>query len=333
MHSEVNNRTIAVSGGAGYLGRCVMDVLLAQGYTPICLDNYSRGHRFSDPRIDCFTVDLADQEALEKLWPKLPSVAAVIHFAAFALVGESVEKPDLYKRNNVGSTRNLATIAARENFPFLHSSSCAVYGVPATLPIVETAPLAPISPYGETKRDSEALLRELSQSSGLPVLNLRYFNPGGMLKGASHGERHDPETHLIPSVIRAAMEGRQATIFGDQYPTADGSCVRDFLHVEDLCHGHVAALDYLFQCEPGTWEAVNLGSGKGTSVLEVIHEVENVLGRPVDKKVLPARAGDPPELVADISKARSLLGWAPRRSLRDIVRSATDWEARKSATV
>ncbi len=318
--------TIVVSGGAGYLGRCMLDTLCHAGVAPVCLDNYSTSHPFEDSRVTLCEVDLTDASALRAVWKRLPQVGGIFHFAAKALVSESVQEPAKYFRNNLLCTLNLAEIAAEEKIPFIHSSSCAVYGVPSQSPTDETSPTAPISPYGETKRLSEEMLRQFSSSLGLRVLNLRYFNPSGALEGARHGEDHEPETHLIPSVFRAALSGRAVPVFGSEYPTPDGSCVRDYIHVADLMEGHALALRFLQGQKDGFWDVLNLGSGRGTSVLQVIAMAERVLNRKLEVDRRQARAGDPPTLIASIEKAKQLLNWSPTHSLEQILQSHLDWE-------
>lgn len=321
----ISRPSIAVSGGAGYLGRCIMDYLLEKGYSPVCLDNYSTGHRFSHPDISCWEVDLANSEALAEVWKKLPPIDGILHFAAKALVGESTQKPAEYFRNNLLCTLNLAELAIRNQIPFIHSSSCAVYGIPEIVPVKEDSHLAPISPYGETKRMSEQMLHQFSLYQGLRVINLRYFNPAGALAGASHGECHTPETHLIPNVFKASLSGTPISLFGNEYQTRDGSCVRDFLHVKDLAQGHLDALTFLMARAAGYCEAINLGSGQGYSVLEIVRASEKIVGKPIPISIQPARKGDPPELVASISKAKALLGWEPRESLESILQSHWTW--------
>lgn len=320
--------TVVVSGGAGYLGRSMLEGLCRAGIAPVCLDNYSTSRPFEDSRVSIFEVDITDAAALRAVWKKLPPVNGIFHFAARALVSESVLKPAEYFRNNLLCTLNLAEIAAEEKIPFIHSSSCAVYGVPQTLPIDETAPHAPISPYGETKRLAEEMLKQFSSARGLKTLNLRYFNPSGALDGAHHGEAHEPETHLIPNVLRAGLQGRAVPVFGTDHPTPDGSCVRDYIHVEDLIEGHARALKFLKIQPEGFWDCVNLGSGRGVSVLQVVSAAERVLNRKLEIDRRPARPGDPPTLIASIEKAKQRLGWSPSRGLDEMLQSHLYWENR-----
>lgn len=320
--------TIVVSGGAGYLGRSMLEGLCRAGIAPVCLDNYSTSRPFEDSRVSIYEVDITDPTALRAIWKKLPPVTGIFHFAARALVSESVEKPAEYFRNNLLCTLNLAEIAAEQKIPFIHSSSCAVYGVPPRIPIDEATPHAPISPYGETKRLAEEMLKQFARAQGLRVLNLRYFNPAGALDGAHHGEAHEPETHLIPNVLRAGLRGRAVPVFGTKHPTADGSCVRDYIHLEDLIEGHSRALKFLQTQSAGFWDCVNLGSGRGVSVLQVVAAAERILGRKLEIDLRPARPGDPPTLVASVEKAKMLLGWSPSRGLDEMLQSHLTWENR-----
>ncbi len=315
------------------MGRCTMEVLQDKGFQPICLDNYSTSRRLDSAAIPQYDLDVGDAALLSKTWKTLPPIAGILHFAAFALVGESSENPGRYFRNNLLATLALAEIAARENIPLIHSSSCAVYGVPAKVPVDEQTELRPISPYGETKRQSEEILRQFSQTQGLRSLNLRYFNPGGALSGSDHGEAHDPETHLIPNVLRAGLNGKPVSIYGTHHPTPDGTAIRDYLHVEDLALGHIHALEYVRNQPKGFTDAVNLGSGKGYSVLEVIQTAEKLLGKPIEQHRRPPRPGDPPRLVASIEKASKLLGWRPAKDLETILRSQLEWEKRRSCAM
>ncbi len=308
----------------------MLEGLCRAGVAPVCLDNYSTSQPFEDSRVAIFEIDLTDAAALRSVWKKLPPVTGIFHFAARALVSESVEKPAEYFRNNLLATLNLAEIAAERKIPFVHSSSCAVYGIPPRVPIDETAPLAPISPYGETKRLAEEMLKQFASAQGLRVLNLRYFNPAGALDGSHHGEAHEPETHLIPNVLRAGLRGRAVPVFGTDYATPDGSCVRDYIHVEDLIEGHSRALKFLQMQKAGFHDVVNLGSGRGVSVLQVVRAAERILGRALEIDRRPARPGDPPTLIASIEKAKQLLDWSPSRGLDPILQSHLDWENRGS---
>lgn len=317
---------VVVTGGSGYLGGAACLRLLERGYTPISLDR-KKLPKHAD--WESHLVDLADGEAAKRVWDALPEVTAVLHFAALALVSESVEKPDLYRRNNVQATRNSAEGALRRGAKaFVHSSSCAVYGYPQTQPITEQTPQAPISPYGESKQLSEKVVDEISRTKGLRTLNLRYFNPSGALDSLAWGEDHEPETHLVPLVLRAARTGKSVSIFGSDYPTPDGTCIRDFFHVEDLIDAHILALEKLGG-GAALPPALNLGAGRGHSVKEVLAVASRVCGKTIGSTLQARRPGDPPTLVADSSRAQALLGWKPKRSLEDAIRSHWAWENRK----
>jgi UDP-glucose 4-epimerase len=266
-------------------------------------------------------VRLQDTGALR---PLLQGVDAVVHFAAYIAVGESTREPELYFSNNVGGTLSLWDAMAKAGVRRLvFSSTAAVYGNPRSVPIVEDAPFGPVSPYGESKAAVERMLGQLDLYGALRSIALRYFNACGAEPGAGLGELHEPETHLIPLLLRAIGSGQPVQIFGDDYPTVDGTCVRDYIHVSDLAEAHVAALEHLLG--GGGSDAFNVGTGTGHTVLEVLRAVEEVTGRKVPYTLAPRRDGDAAELVADSGKLRRTLGWEPRRSgLQDIVRDA--WE-------
>jgi UDP-glucose-4-epimerase GalE len=324
------SKSILVTGGAGYVGSHACKVLAGAGYRPVIYDNLSRGHAEAVRWGPLVEGDLHDHD---KLVAALRSheIAAVMHFAAFAYVGESVGEPDLYYRNNVGGT--LALLAAMREAgvgTIVFSSTCAVYGVPDKVPIGESTAKAPLNPYGETKLVIEQALHWYGGAYGLRYAALRYFNAAGADPGGEIGEDHDPETHLIPRVLRAALgRGDPVEIYGTDYPTPDGTAIRDYIHVTDLADAHVRALGHL---ERGGSIALNLGTGQGASVREVIAAVERVAGRPVPQREAPRRPGDPPELVADPALARERLGWQPRYSdLDTIVATALAWENRVKA--
>lgn len=314
---------VVVTGGAGYLGGAACLRLLEKGYRPISLDKAP----LVGGKWESHLVDLADARLARQAWDGIPEVTAVLHFAALALVAESVKYPEEYKRNNVQATLNCAEGALRKKArAFVHSSSCAVYGFPEKQPISESTALAPISPYGESKRLSEKVLSDFVPR-GLPALNLRYFNPGGAMDSLRWGERHEPETHLIPLIFRAAHTGEPLPILGADYPTPDGTCVRDFLHVEDLIDAHLLALDEL-ESGASLPAAINLGGGRGYSVKEVLSKAASVVGRPIPSVARARRPGDPATLVADISEAERKLRWKPKRTLDDILASQWAWENR-----
>jgi UDP-glucose 4-epimerase len=315
-----------VAGGAGYIGSVTLEHLLEQGHEAVVVDNLSRGHRDAVPReVPFVEADLGDTDALRRVF-SAHRIDAVLHLAAFALVGESVDEPDLYYRNNlVGGLSLLDAMTASGVSRIVFSSTCAVYGEPTELPIVETSSTSPTNPYGETKLAFERALGWYHRAGRLRFVSLRYFNAAGAT--ARHGERHDPETHLIPVVLQAAAGLRpEVTVFGTDYPTPDGTCVRDYIHVSDLAAAHLLALDAL-AANRREAEVYNLGcGGDGYSVREVIAAVEAVTGRAVPVREGPRRPGDPARLVASSERVRRELAWAPRhQDLREIIQSAWDW--------
>jgi len=312
---------ILVTGGAGYIGSITARHLLDRGYQVAVVDDLSRGHRHAVPPEVLNVIHLQDTAALV---PHLDGVDAVVHFAAYIAVGESTREPELYFSNNVGGSLSLLAAMARTGVNRLvFSSTAAVYGNPEKVPIPEDAPFAPVSPYGESKCTVERVLRQLDQFRGLRSVSLRYFNACGAEPKFGLGEEHEPETHLIPLLFRALQTGTPVQIFGTDYPTSDGTCVRDYIHVSDLAEAHVAALEHLMR--GGKSDAFNAGTGRGYTVMEVLQAVEEVTGKKVPYQVAPRREGDAAELVADSARLRKALGWEPRRSeLREIVRDA--WE-------
>jgi len=290
----------------------------------VVLDDLSAGHRRAVARGAGFIQGgVGDRELVESLLER-EGIEAIIHLAAFALVPESVAQPQKYVTNNVTAARVLLEAAVRAKIRrFVFSSSCAVYGHPATTPIREDAPLAPVNPYGETKRDYERLLAEVGPKHGIGVVSLRYFNASGATE--QRGEAHDPETHLIPNVFAAALGNRVALeVYGTDYPTADGTAIRDYVHVADIADAHLRALDVAL--DGGAAVAVNLGTGTGRSVREVVETARRVTGRAVPTVERPRRPGDPPELVAGVGRAATLLGWRPSHSsLEEILSSAWRW--------
>jgi UDP-glucose 4-epimerase len=310
---------ILVTGGAGYIGSVTSYLLRQRGFEVLVADDLSRGHRHNVPPELLRVVHLQETSALA---PLLEGVDAVVHFAAFIAVGESAREPELYFSNNVGGTLSLLAAMARAGVRRLvFSSTAAVYGNPQKNPIPEDAPFAPVSPYGESKVIVERMLRQLDEFRGLRSVSLRYFNACGALPEAGLGEQHEPETHLIPLLLRAIDSGQPMQIFGDDYPTPDGTCIRDYIHVADLAEAHAAALDHLLR--GGGSDAFNVGTGRGHTVREVLRTVEQATGRKVPYAIAPRRAGDPAELVADSAKLRAALGWKPLRSdLRQIVGDA-----------
>ena len=315
---------VLVTGGAGYIGSILVDQLLKRSFTVVVLDDLSRGHREAVARGAGFIQGgVGDRELVTALFER-ERIDAIIHLAAFALVAESVAQPRMYVTNNVTAARVLLDAAVRANVRrFILSSSCAVYGHPAKIPITEDAPQAPVNPYGETKRDFERLLADVGPRNGMEVVSLRYFNASGATDRL--GEDHDPETHLIPNVLATALGQRAALeVYGTDYPTADGTAVRDYVHVTDIADAHLRALDV--RLDDGSAVAVNLGTGEGRSVREVVEAARRVTGRPVPTVERPRRPGDPPELVAAVGRAASVLGWrAAHSSLEEILGSAWRW--------
>jgi UDP-glucose-4-epimerase GalE len=320
---------ILVTGGAGYVGSHACKALAAAGHTPIVYDNLSRGHREFARWGPLEEGDIRDGAKLDAVFAR-HRIDAVMHFAALAYVGESVEQPALYYRNNVGGTLELLEAMRRASVGLMvFSSTCATYGVPERMPITEDLPQQPINPYGATKLMIERVLRDYEPAYGLRSVALRYFNAAGCDPDGEVGEDHDPETHLIPRVLMAA-DGMlpRIDVFGTDYPTPDGTCLRDYIHVADLADGHVRALDYLQRGGGST--AINLGTGRAFSVREVIAAAARVTGRRIPVHEDARRAGDPPVLVADATRARTLLGFAPRfTEIEPIVETAWRWHARR----
>jgi UDP-glucose 4-epimerase len=325
---------VLVTGGAGYVGSVSVEALVAAGHDVLVLDDLSKGHRDALPDgVRLMVGSYGDRAVVAALLASTP-VDAVLHCAARSLVGESVVNPALYYRENVaGGVAFLEALREAGVRRFVFSSTAAVYGTPASVPIREDAVLAPINPYGETKRTVEGALRWYAAAYGLRSVSLRYFNVAGASR--RNGEVHDPETHLIPNVL-AAAEGRAAlTVFGTDYPTPDGTCIRDYLHVEDLARAHVLALEATSPDDPrtagaapggATALAINLGNGNGFSVSDVLVAAESVVGRPIPHAIGERRAGDPPSLVADAGRAEAILGWrAEHRDIVEIVASAWAW--------
>ncbi|MBC8122319.1 MAG: UDP-glucose 4-epimerase GalE [Gemmatimonadaceae bacterium] len=316
---------ILVTGGAGYIGSHVVLALQAAGFGVLVLDNLSHGHREFVPPEILQTMDLEDRAGLARLFAEHP-IEAVVHMAAFIEVGESVRKPDVYYRNNVyGTLCLLEAMVAAEVRALVFSSTCAIYGEPQALPLTEEHPQHPLSPYGAGKMTVERILGDFDAAYALRSVAFRYFNAAGAHPEVRIGEDHRPESHLIPLVLDAAMGRRSLiTIFGEDYSTPDGTCVRDYIHVCDLADSHVLGVKYLLG--GGASNAFNLGNGNGFSVREVIETVERVSGRQVTIQVGARRPGDPAVLVGSSARARQLLGWTPRfDSLETIVSTAWDW--------
>jgi len=310
-------------GGAGYIGSHAARALKRAGYEAIIYDSLVNGHRRLTQGFELIEGEIADSA---KLGSALKRVDGVMHFAAHAYVGESVENPRKYFHNNVEAALNLLNLTVDAGIRrFVFSSTCAVYGEPAKIPITEDNPRQPVNPYGTSKLFCEYVLEAYDRAYGLRSARLRYFNAAGADESGEIGELHTPETHLIPLALAATENGTGAElkIFGTDYPTPDGTCVRDYVHVTDLAEAHVRALQHLEK--GGESIALNLGSGTGNSVLEVMLAAEAATGRPVRHKFGPRRAGDPPVLVADPALAQKVLGWKAARGLKEIVSSAWKW--------
>jgi UDP-glucose 4-epimerase len=320
---------VLVVGGAGYIGSHCVRQLLVAGHRPVVLDNLVFGHSKALPStVRLHRNDLGDEDAVGRIL-RDDRIDVVMHFAAFAYVGESVTDPLKYYFNNVVATLRLLRVMLAANVKqFVFSSTCATYGVPASMPITESLPQAPINPYGQTKLDVENALKALCHAHGLSFAAFRYFNAAGAAEDGSIGESHNPETHLIPLAIDAAIGRRSALqVFGNDYPTPDGTCLRDYVHVDDLSRAHIAVFDQL--SKPGAALFYNLGTGNPTSVLEVIRAVEKATGKKVPYTIAPRRAGDPPALYADSTKAVRELGWRIQYpDIDSIVASAWRWHSR-----
>jgi UDP-glucose 4-epimerase len=318
---------LLVTGGAGYIGSVVAAQLVAAGHQVTVLDDLSTGHADAVPAGAAFVRGELRDVAGQAL---AGGTDAVLHFAARSLVGESVAEPGRYWASNLGGTLALLeAMRQHEVGTIVFSSTAAVYGEPEETPIEETAPARPTSPYGATKLAVDTTLTEYARMHGLGAVSLRYFNVAGASRdqaGNWLGERHIPETHLIPNVLAAALQGSEVAIFGDDYPTADGSCVRDYIHVADLAAAHLLALD---ACTAGSHQIYNLGCGAGYSNFEVLAACREVTGRPIPARVTGRRPGDPAVLIASSKRIAAELGWQPRLSLRDMVADA--WQCRAAA--
>jgi UDP-glucose 4-epimerase len=315
---------VLVVGGAGYIGSHAAHELRRRGYDVIIYDNLVAGHAVLAQGFELIEADISNGT---KLAQALRRVDAVMHFAAHAYVGESVVNPRKYFQNNVlGGLSLLHAVLDSGVRKFIFSSSCAVYGTPNKVPITEDQPRSPLNPYGVTKLIFEQALESYRPAYALGHVSLRYFNAAGADEKGMIGEMHRPETHLIPSAFEAIRGERPALeIFGDKYATPDGTCVRDYIHVNDLAEAHVLGLEYL---TGGSSVALNLGTGRGHSVREVLSTIKRVTGHEVPSRVAPPRPGDPPELVADPTRAEKLLNWKAKRSFEEIVTSAWKWAER-----
>lgn len=315
-----------VVGGAGYIGSHMVKQLRRAGHELVVADNFSTGYRSALMGAKLVELDIADAKALDHLFAS-QRFDAVFHFASFIQVGESVSEPAKYYENNLAATLTLLQAMVRANVRhFIFSSTAAVYGDPVYVPIDEEHPKAAINPYGRSKWMVEQMLEDFDRAYGLKSVCLRYFNAAGADPEGELGERHEPETHLLPLILQAASGRRTAiTVYGRDYDTPDGTCIRDYVHVSDLVAAHALAVDYLLA--DGVSTAFNLGNGQGFSVQQVIDTASRITGRQIGVSEAPRRAGDPPRLVADPKKANEILGWQPQfASLEQIVTHAWAWE-------
>lgn len=315
---------ILVTGGAGYVGSHSAKLLAESGHEVVVVDNLAEGHRAAVGKLPLVEVDLLDTPTVIETLKK-HRIDAVMHFAAFAYVGVSVREPARYYHNNVVGTLSLLdAMLAADVKRIVFSSTCATYGIPTRVPIREDHPQAPINPYGFTKLAIERALADYAYAYGLGYAALRYFNASGAAADGTIGEDHDPETHLIPLVLQVALGQRESVdIFGTDYPTPDGTCIRDYIHVDDLASAHLAAIERL---GTGTALKLNLGTGRGASVQEVVDISRSITGHKIPTKHAPRREGDPPELVADPAAAKRELGWeAKHKDIRGVIESAWRW--------
>ena len=324
----MSDEKVLVVGGAGYIGSHTNKILNQAGYQTLVLDNLSYGHRDFVKWGELIEGDMADEDLLDDIFTK-NKIKAVMHFSAFIAVGESVQKPGIYYDNNVSKTVTLLNKMVQHNVPyFIFSSTCAIMGEPQYLPLDEKHPRNPINPYGWSKFMVEQILQDFEQAHGLKSTVLRYFNASGADPDGEVGEKHDPETHLIPLILDAAMGVREnITIFGDDYETRDGTCIRDYIHVNDLAEAHLLALNWMVQNQK--CNHFNLGNGEGFTVKEIIEVVEKVTGKSVPVKMGMRREGDAASLIGSSEKAQKVLGWVPKLdSIEDIVSTAWNWHQR-----
>ncbi|MEL6663446.1 MAG: UDP-glucose 4-epimerase GalE [Pseudomonadota bacterium] len=324
------SKSVLVTGGAGYVGSHCCKAFKAAGWDVTVFDNLSRGWRDMVKYGELIEGDILDRDALDRAISDV-NPDAVAHFAAFSYVGESVTQPGMYYENNTLGTLNiLNAMVAGEVGQLIFSSTCATYGVPDKVPMTEETPQSPINPYGWSKLFVEKILDDYDRAHSLKSVKLRYFNAAGADFDVEIGERHEPETHIIPLAIQGQLkDGFKLTVFGDDFDTRDGTCVRDYIHVMDLADAHLKALEYL---QGGNNSNVfNLGTGTGTTVMEIVEAVERISGAPVERTIGPRREGDPPALVASADKARDVLGWVPQHSDIDtIISSAWNWHQKEA---
>ena len=321
---------ILVTGGAGYIGSHAVKVLLEKGYDVVVVDNLATGHKEAvDERAKLYIGDISDEAFMDNVF-KNEDIKGVIHFAAFSLVGESMTNPYKYYENNVSKTNHLLKSMVEHNvMNLVFSSTAATYGEPEKTPILETDKQQPTNVYGQTKLAMEHMIAWYGKAHNLKSVALRYFNVAGAIEDGSIGEAHNPETHLIPIILQVANNKREKiSVFGNDYNTKDGTCIRDYIHVLDLCEAHVLALEYLLNGNES--ENFNLGSGEGFSVLEMIEAARKVTGHPIPLEIAPRRAGDPAVLIASSQKARLKLSWNPtRENIETMIRDAWCWEQHK----
>ena len=321
---------VLVTGGAGYIGSHAVKVLLAKGYEVVVVDNLETGHKEAvDERAKLYIGDIADDALMHKVFTE-NDIIGVIHFAAYSLVGESMNNPHKYYENNVGKTNHLLQSMVKHNvLNMVFSSTAATYGEPDSVPILETDKQVPTNVYGQTKLSMEQMISWYGKIFNLKHVALRYFNVAGAIEDGSIGEAHNPETHLIPIILQVANNKRERiSVFGDDYPTKDGTCIRDYIHVLDLCDAHVLALEYLINGNES--DMFNLGSGEGFSVLEMIEAARKVTSHSIPMQIAPRRDGDPAVLIASSSKAKKVLGWKPiRENIEVMIKDAWTWELNK----
>jgi len=319
------NLRIIVAGGAGYIGSIATALLLKEGWEVIIIDNLVKGHREAlplHPSARFINTDINDRKTIEDIC--VTGIDIVMHFASFIEVGESVKNPLKYYTNNVSKTiAFLETLIQVGVKNIIFSSSAAVYGIPEKLPITEDSPLRPVNPYGRGKMMIEEIIQDFASAFGLNYVILRYFNAAGAMENL--GEDHDPETHLIPRILECAIKNTPVSIYGIDYPTRDGSCIRDYVHVYDIAQAHLLSAQYLM--DEGASEIFNLGTETGHTVLEVLEVAEKVTGKKIQRSIQPRRQGDPPALVASSKKAKDILGWTRNPiSLEEIIKSAWEWK-------
>ncbi|MBN1494499.1 UDP-glucose 4-epimerase GalE [Candidatus Peregrinibacteria bacterium] len=323
------NKEILITGGAGYIGANIVDLLIKKKYKVVVIDNLSTGNKsLIHPDAIFYNVDISDKAKLEEIF-RMHIIDTVIHLAALSSVGESAKKPKKYFKNNVkGGLNLLEAMVENECKKIIFSSSAAVYGNPQYVPINEDHPINPISIYGETKATFEEKLKLFDKQHDLKFLSLRYFNAGGSSDDNRFGEIHIPETHLIPSILKLAAKNREISIFGDDYDTKDGTCIRDYIHVVDIAEAHILGIEYLGNNAQS--EMINLGTEKGYSVKEIINLCSKTLEKSVKSKIEPRRKGDPPILIASCGKAKKLLNWEHKKTIHHIIESAWKFEQKLS---